>query len=79
MRTYKPTYTTNGKQRTSPRYHVEFKDHTGVRHRLVAFTDKARIKLLLLSTTYVFHELGTGHATYCNKDHKMTAATKRRC
>ncbi len=41
MRVYQPKYTKNGERRVSPRWHVEFRDQTGTRRRLLAFTDKA--------------------------------------
>lgn len=41
MRIYKPTWKKNGETKTSPRYHVVFRDHTNTRRRLAAFADKA--------------------------------------
>lgn len=43
MRVFKPTYKTNGQDepRPGPRWYVAFRDHRGVRRRVVAFTDKA--------------------------------------
>ena len=43
MRVFKPTYTkkTGKKNRTSPTYHVAFKDHRDTRRCVMAFTDKA--------------------------------------
>ena len=40
MRIYKPTWKKNGETKTSPRYHVVFRDHTNTRRRLAAFADK---------------------------------------
>ncbi|MEE9128454.1 MAG: hypothetical protein V3T84_00410 [Phycisphaerales bacterium] len=40
FRVFQPEYTDHsGKKRRSPRHHVAFKDHNGVRRRLPAFTD----------------------------------------
>ncbi len=40
MRVFKPTYTYNGTKRTSAKWNIDFRDHRGVRRRVVAFTDK---------------------------------------
>ena len=41
MHVFKPKYTKNGSHRISRRWHVQFRDHTNTRRRLLAFTDKA--------------------------------------
>lgn len=41
MRIFQPTYTNRkGRKRKSSRYHVSFKDHTGVWRRVTGYTDK---------------------------------------
>ena len=41
MRVFKPTATSGGSRRVSPRWHVEFRDHNETRRRVTAFPDKA--------------------------------------
>lgn len=40
-RVFRPEWKRGGKTYRAPRYHVSFKDHLGVRRRLVAFTDRS--------------------------------------
>ena len=42
MRIFKPTYKTNGSTRTSPRWHIRFRDHLSFRRQVVGFTDKGQ-------------------------------------